>query len=211
MPQAVRWSSCSQIRGGIHCPSWKLAVQEEIEWIAAWPYAMWGNLNDRVLHGQGMTARVLLDHTLQAAHVIAAFLQQEVFYLQECPPWSLLFGDIPANVRALREGEDATEAVTWKIQQLARQGSNLYELHTGLRLLREASWCTTTTEQQHASVKMVQRHHPDYFLNQLVVRAALHSFRRLLPEPSPEQKLIARLGHKLGRLVRKQGARSQVG
>eukprot|EP00974_Lingulodinium_polyedra_P059781 5761722-Lingulodinium_polyedra.AAC.1 len=57
------------------------------------------------------------------------------------------------------------EATSWKIQQLARKGHcTMSEIIIAVRLMREISWTTTCTEQQHASVSMVRRHHPDYFL-----------------------------------------------
>eukprot|EP00974_Lingulodinium_polyedra_P015336 1485133-Lingulodinium_polyedra.AAC.1 len=73
-----------------------------------------------------------------------------------------------------------------------------------VRLLGDCSWSTTVTEQQHASVKQIQRHHPDYELNTLMVRSGLHSLRRLVPERTEQEKLQDRLELKVNQLLAKQ-------
>ena len=122
-------------------------------------------------------------------------------------PWCLVQGDIASNVQALRDGPDALETTAWKVQKLARQGSNSYELLTGLQLLREALWATTCTEQQHASAEQTQRHHPDMRLEALLVRVGLHSLRRLVPEISREEQLVAKLRKKLDVMMNHQSSK----
>ena len=68
-----------------------------MEWLGSWSPAAWGNLASRILLEKGKVGRVLLDRTMHAAHGIAAFVQQEVFYLSVCHPWPLLQGDIAAK------------------------------------------------------------------------------------------------------------------
>eukprot|EP00974_Lingulodinium_polyedra_P017244 1672015-Lingulodinium_polyedra.AAC.1 len=57
-------------------------------------------------------------------------------------------------------------------------------MEAGIKLLSQCPWGTTVAEQQHASVSLIHRHHPDYYLNTLMIRAGLHSMRRLLPKAS---------------------------
>eukprot|EP00974_Lingulodinium_polyedra_P026018 2512249-Lingulodinium_polyedra.AAC.1 len=60
----------------------------------------------------------------------------------------------------------------------------------------ECPWGTTVTEQQHASVTLVHRHHPDYFLELLLTRAGLHALRRLMPQEDREAKAVRKLEQK---------------
>eukprot|EP00974_Lingulodinium_polyedra_P082980 8036810-Lingulodinium_polyedra.AAC.2 len=97
------------------------------------------------------------------------------------PPWCLVQGSIEDNLEALRSAPEPTEPTTWKIQQLLLRGENKVSWALGVRLMGDCSWSTTVTEQQHASVKLLQRHHPDWQLNSMLVRAGLHFLRRQLP------------------------------
>ena len=71
----------------------------------------------------------------------------------------------------------------------------------GIRLLMDSSWSTATVEQAHASCSLVRRHHPDYHLEHLVVRAGIHAARRLLPDPDARMKAEAKLQKHMGKLL----------
>ena len=104
----------------------------------------------------------------------------------------------------MARGPEATEAVSWKIQRLLQGGVNREEIAAGVRLLGECSWATTTTEQMHASVTLIHRHHPSYELNALLVRSGLHTIRRLVPGSSQEEKLMERLNKTMNKLDSRQ-------
>ena len=176
-------------RAGLQLDTWILAAQEYLSWLSEWEPAWWACLARRALGDQG-NGRQLQDKVLQAAFVSMAFMQQEIFVPASQPPWRLGRGDIEDNLKKLGEGPAATESTTWKIQKLVIMGSNMQELVAGVRLLMEASWATSVTEQQHASVQLVQRRHPAYFLPLLLMRAGLHSLRRLLPSGDQDRRLV---------------------
>ena len=92
------------------------------------------------------------------------------------------------------------DATTYKIQVLVRAKSNINELAAGVRLLRACPW-STTAEQQHASVALVHRMHPSIHLSTLLLRAAIHIFRRLLPAMSQEEKLVRQFACDLNKVL----------
>eukprot|EP00974_Lingulodinium_polyedra_P096110 9315106-Lingulodinium_polyedra.AAC.1 len=133
-----------------------------------------------------------------------AYLDDIVFRPVAQYPWCLCQGDMSANLDALAAGPSPTEVTSCKIKELLGRHSNRQELLWGLRLMAEVNWATTTTEQQHASVTLMQRHHPDYDLDKLLVRAGLHTFRKLLPGLTPEEKELQKLEKQLDRLEARQ-------
>lgn len=90
---------------------------------------------------------------------------------------------------------------SWKIQQLLRAGANRHDIKEGVRLRMECSWSTAVTEQQHASVKLIHRRHPDYLTETILIRAGLHTLRLLLPTVTREQALVEKLQKKLTKLT----------
>eukprot|EP00974_Lingulodinium_polyedra_P130387 11213633-Lingulodinium_polyedra.AAC.1 len=197
----------SDPRGCLHCDAWADAARDEVLWLASWRPQLWAHLTAWTMGGAGFSPRVLMDRVLQAALTMEAFMQDGVFHKVKEYPWCLAKGDVEANLAELRGKADVGEATTWKIQQLSRMPGHRAQLVKALLLLRDVSWTTNCTEQQHASVRMVRRHHPDFHLHQLLVRSGLHCLRRLLPEPTPEMKLVRKLRHKLDKESAKQSNR----
>ena len=99
------------------------------------------------------------------------------------------------------------EAIAFKLKRLLLEGATMREMVAGVRLMMECSWTALVTEQQQASVSMVGRWHPDYELETLVLRAGLHSVRRVLPTFSNEDNDAKRLKEKLGLVGNKQHQR----
>ena len=64
-------------------------------------------------------------------------------------------------------------------------------------------WATTTAEQQHASVTLMRRRHPDFEMNTLLARAGIHAMRRLIPYPSAEDRHTDQLRKKLDQIASK--------
>eukprot|EP00974_Lingulodinium_polyedra_P007842 746278-Lingulodinium_polyedra.AAC.1 len=128
-----------------------------------------------------MTSRVLQDKVMHAALVQMSFMEKEAFQPAAALPWALAFGNIEQNLRGLQFADEATETTTWKIQRLVRQGDMFNELVEAVKLFREVSFATVSVEQAHASVQLIQRHHPDQDLGTLLQRACLKTILKVLP------------------------------
>ena len=62
-------------------------------------------------------------------------------------------------------------------------------------LLNEVIWTSTVTEQQHASLALLRRFHPEYLVATLCARALVLQLRKLLPHDSElEKKLLPHFG-----------------
>ena len=190
-------------RAAQHAPTWREAAQEEIKWIQSWDARMWQSLVSRGLAKQ-LGAYGLQHKVMQASLTSLAFMEYHAFAPAMTLPWSLFNGCIEDNLEALARGPEPTEAVSWKIQRLLQEGGNRHEIAAGVRLLGECSWSTTTTEQMHASVTLLHRHHPSYELNTLLVRSGLHSLRRLVPGSSQEERMMVRLANSMDKLDSRQ-------
>lgn len=209
VPDAVLDLILIDPRGGLHADKWQHASIEYVEWLMMWESGWWQALSQRTM-GANENWRVLQDAVMEAAFVAMAFMQQECFAVAQDYPWKLGQGDILQNLLALGEEDDVGEATTWKIQQLVRQGWNMEELIRGVRLMMEASWATTLTEQQHASVTLFKKHHPDMWLEGILARAGLHALRRLLPEERRHDKLVKKLADKVEKLNNQGGSSKAV-
>ena len=130
---------------------------------------------------------------MHGALVAWTFMEHEAFKPVTQLPWALAQGDIEANLRALQMADEATECTTWKIQRLLKDGNNFLEVVAGVQLLQEVGWSTASVEQAHASVTLVKRHHPDYDMPTLLIRAGLHTLRLLLPGIDEASKAVRRL------------------
>eukprot|EP00974_Lingulodinium_polyedra_P099945 9681347-Lingulodinium_polyedra.AAC.1 len=78
-------------------------------------------------------------------------MEREAFQPAGGLPFSLAVGNIEDNLRELQVAQDATEATTWKIQKLLRQGDMFYELVEAVKLFKQVPFATVSVEQAHAS------------------------------------------------------------
>ena len=146
-------------RAALHMPAWKASAQDEIAWLQSWDLSLYHEIVERGLTKQ-LGPKQLQDKVMHGSMVAYAFIDHQCFEPAGRFPWCLAQGDILANLAALKDGPDAIDHTTGKIQQLMRGGANVNEMVLAVRLLGDCSWSTTTVEQQHASVTMIHRHHP---------------------------------------------------
>ena len=71
----------------------------------------------------------------------------------------------------------------------------------------DCSWSTTTVEQQHGSLKVLSRWHPEYDVPSLVLRAFVHAARGMFPSPTKQEKELAKVLDKLSKQMRQNPAR----
>ena len=87
-------------------------------------------------------------------------------------------------------------SVVVQISRLLKLGRPRKLLEDALLLLREVPWTTKASEQSHASLTAVHRHHPEASAEQVALRAGLHAARHLFhktPDPKKEQALHSRV------------------
>ena len=93
------------------------------------------------------------------------------------------------------------------LDQMGRLGTPLRLLVEGLELLRECPWSTKTMEDQHGSMAVTHRHHPDLAGATLACRSFIHSLRALVSEAPADPELKRRLAA-IERLDRKKPRRA---
>ena len=144
---------------------------------------------------------MLKDEAIRAAHVSYHFIWRRVLDPASKLPWKLCRGDIAANIQEIIDmATPPDEPVSNNIWELSRKDFPVSQLTMVVDLLGECPWSSLPAEQQHASVSLLHRHHPDYGLEQLVSRALLHQAVRLLPHPSKIEKKIAMCIRKLQKI-----------
>ena len=172
---------------------------EELTWLSNLPEHVWGNIGSTC----GLHAQELRSNTLEAAHVSVAFIRHRTLSMVNEYPWSLLQGDINANLDRLKAAERPQESVASKIWGLLQIGFNRHELLLGLDLLSDCGWSTTSVEQQHGSAAVMHKVHPDYSSETLTTRSMVHMMRQFFRR-SPEDHKEAALAAKVRRLFAKK-------
>lgn len=177
---------------------WKQVAQEELSYIMSLDDGVCQGLVARGLAGS-MNAQKLHDKILHAALITRAFIEEEAFKPACELPWTLGHGSIHDNLLALRlQEEPPEEPTTHKIWTMMKLNTvPMSQMVAGIRLLLECPWSTNTTEQQHASVSMVKRMHPDYVLTTVLLRAGVHALGRLAPRMDKEDRLVKNLKESL--------------
>lgn len=210
VPDAVLKLMLHDSRGVGQVGLWREAAQAELSVLSRWSLDMWHHICARGIAG-GLTARALHDKVMVASLEAMSFLDYEAFKQAEKLPWSLAQGDIQSNLRELQHGPDAAEETTCKVQALLRGGHcSIDEVAAGVELLLQVPWATTSVEQAHSSVTLIKRQHPLYEIDAVLIRAGLHTARRLLPGKSSQQKALEKVQQQI-RIFRQSNHREVSG
>ena len=94
------------------------------------------------------------------------------------------------------------EPVSRNLWDLLQRDFNMAQLVAAVDVLGEAGWTSLPAEQQHASLAMLHKWHPDYETKTLVSRSLMVQMSKLLPAASKEEKEAQRLSAKLDRILR---------
>ena len=185
----------------LHVPDLLQTAIDEFEWLAGLDSTVWCTLAKLC----DTSAQRLRHDILAAAHAAFGFVSMRIFEVAASYPFSLTQGNIADNLHALAGlQEPPLDTISWKIWTLLQAESRFTEVLEGVRLLRELPWSTKSVEEQHASVSLMSRHHPEYSEVMLQERATLHTLRKLMPKPSPEQQLVQKLEMQLQKLQRRR-------
>lgn len=157
----------------------------------------------------GRSGIELRSQAIHAAHVGYGFTCMRMFDHVSKEPWCIATGDTEGNLQRLKTFPCPAETVAANIWHLLRIGWPFAGLVAGFRLLLQCRWSTDATEQQHVSLALMHRFHPDAGQESLLVRAGIHSLRHLLPEASKLERAEAKLCARLEKLHSRQPQKHQ--
>ena len=176
------------------------AANKELRWLLDVPDHMWSSLASAA----GCRADVLKDKTLQAAHVAYHFLWRRVLEPAGQMPWKWCRGDLKENLEVLGSMEAPPEEPCSRHLWHLIQEDEIPEIHLigVLKLLAQCPWSTLPAEQQHGSLSLLHRWHPEFSLRSLLSRSLLHQAVRLLPSESKLDKRVSQVLRKVAKLDR---------
>ena len=176
------------------------SLDEEVGYLAGLRAFTWSSLGDVC----GLPGPVVQSEVLSVAHVCISFMGHRFLDRVNELPFSLCQGDISTNINQLVENDMPEEPVSAKLWMLIKvYNFNRSCIERALSLLAEATWQTGAAEQQHASGTIISRYHPEIEQEAMMVRAAMHTLRHLLPQELPEEVRVRRLTQKLEWLQRR--------
>ena len=177
---------------------WK-AASEELKHLIGLPDPLW----HRLASVCGLPFDLLRHSSICAAQTSYHFLWRRVLRPAAGLPWSLVRGDVEANLLELKDGAQPEDHAAAQIWRLLHDGFPMAQLEMTVALLGQISWSTLVAEQQHGSLACVARWQPEYGVDSLVVRSHVLHISRLLPSVSKSEKDIKKLMVRLERLQNK--------
>ena len=135
----------------------------------------------------------LFSDIIKAGHVAASFFDFRVLYKAREPPWVWATGDHEWKMKILLEQDPPTEPVSLKIYKLAKKKWPTPQLYGGLDGLLELPWSIQTAEQSHQALAGIPKLHSQTEAPQVLARAMVTCFSKLLPHSSIDQRKDARL------------------
>ena len=136
------------------------SLADEMRWVIDIDGGIWRELGKVC----GCDDYVLRDGTIAAAHTCFHFVWRRVMQRATSLPWRLCRGDIKANLQALAAQEvPPTEPTTWQIWELMNEHDYSEEVLVRLvECLSQVPWTSLPAEQQHGSLAMLKKWHPEY-------------------------------------------------
>ena len=177
------------------------SLADEMRWVIDIDGGIWRELGKVC----GCDDYVLRDDTIAAAHTCFHFVWRRVMTRATSLPWRLCRGDIKANLQALAAQEvPPTEPTTWQIWELMNEHDYSEEVLVRLvECLSQCPWTSLPAEQQHGSLAMLKKWHPDYSTEVLVGRALMHQGVRILPSLRGDHLKLAQVQKQLRSAMRK--------
>ena len=188
-------------RVGRRCQELKDILLEDLQWVASLRDSFW-HLTCRLL--ANATPKLLRTWCLHSATIVHAFITHKVIRVAEEYPWRLASGDIEANLANLSQEDTAMDPTSGKIRALVRSGFPVHRIVTGVQLLAEAHWTSTSVEQGHGSAATLHRLHKQYGANMLCQRSMLHMLRHLLFDTDSAEKLTVKEDKREHALLRRK-------
>ena len=175
------------------------AASSELRYCIDLPEHVWATLATVA----DCTPATLQDKTIAACHTSYHWLWRRVLAPAGQRPWSLCRGDIDENLDCLAaETDEPVEPCTRQLWLLLGEGHPRVQLRKVVELLGQCSWSSLPAEQQHGSLALLHRWHPEYGMEMLISRSLLHTAFRLVPHQSKLDKSISRVIAKMDKLER---------
>ena len=171
---------------------------KELKWAIDLPDSTYTLLADLC----NSSGSALKDRCIDAAHTSFHFLYRRVLEVAGELPWCLCRGDIGQNLDDLAAQECPDEPVSKNLWLLLHRRFNKAQLIATVEMIGEVGWTSLPAEQQHASLAMLHKWHPEYDMTTLISRSLLLQASKLLPAASKEEKLAAQLSAKLDFILR---------
>ena len=92
------------------------------------------------------------------------------------------------------------EPVSSQLWHLMKASFPRHQLVGTVKLLGECPWTSLPAEQQHGSLALLKRWHPDYGMDTLITRALLMQVARMLPGMTESEKQVSQLMRKIQKL-----------
>jgi hypothetical protein len=201
-PDAVLLEVLDDDRLSMRPEAVQAAFTEEVQWLVDLPLFTTSRLA-KIVGGECSSATIKHSIVL-AAHLAGAYLHNKLFSVLNSKPWSLLRGDLDANLDELGEStDDIYDEATLKLRDLVRLGYNRGRLKDALFLMQGVPWSSISVEQAHGSCAVLHRLHPLYGPDMICKRGLIHQCRHLF-QTSPEEKRAQRLAAQTAALAAKQ-------
>ena len=144
-----------------------------------------------------VTAFVVRGEALSAAYTSGGYFHWKCLRATEQLPWTLGRGDVNTNLDELMAGPKPTQPTAQKIWELLKFGHSREPIVNALRLLLDAPWATSATEQAHVMGALVKRLHHELGAKALISRAMVGGFRKVFPKVEKHASELAKLHESL--------------
>ena len=175
------------------------SISESLSFVSMISLEVWGVLGQAA----GMSGGELRHRCNSSAVTQAAFFRWRIRNALE-PPWTLVQGDIRANVaELLQQDQPPEEETTRKVWELVQMGHNEHDIVDALRLMGNLPWSSKVTEEGHKGASSVMKLHKRLGEDQMRCRALLGTVRALVM-PSKAELQLQRLRDRLQALGRRR-------
>ena len=183
---------------GLLYPDLLHTISEELKWVISLPDHIWRSLAEFA----GRDPLAVRGDIIHAAHISYHFLWRRVLEPAQGLPWSLCRGNLQQNLEDLAAEDCPDEPVSSQLWMLWHGGYSQDQCVQVVRLLGQVGWTSLPCEQQHGSLAMLKRWHPEYTEATLIARGLMHQACRILPQESTEEKAIAAINRKISKICR---------
>ena len=146
--------------------------------------------------------------SMNAAHISVGFVHKHLLAVYDALPWSLLQGDIVANLDKFCAGLEPAEKTASKIWIVITSGCrSRRECVIALELAADLPGTTRTAESQHSRFAVIKRQHPDLEVVTLMSRGCIGQLNLLMPSMTDEEKVLRKQEQRVTKLLRENRTR----
>ena len=176
-------------RAPARLPELHSVAADALKWFVGVEMQVWESLSQVCDSGPAEFRQA----SISAAHICLYSAWRRFLAVEEELPWSLTRGTIEESINELAAGLEPEDPVSRNSWRLHHGGHPLGMLISGVELLGHAPCTSIVTEQQHGSLAMLPRRHPDYQLSSMVMHGLWMHASRLMPSATKEENMLARM------------------